>query len=138
MSQECTTPDPVELVREQIEAFTRRDRDGAMSNVAEDAVLDGRAAGDHYEGRAAIRDFCRAWRATWEELDYAVEEVSHLGGGVVLAVVVQIGRPAGADSSVRQREGWVYLCVEGSIARLAVYEVDESRAAAEQLAKERG
>jgi ketosteroid isomerase-like protein len=136
MPKESTTPDPVELVRKQLEAADRGDLDGVMSSVADDAVLDGRA--DLVEGRAAIRDFVEEWFSAYEELDYELEEVSDLGGGVVFAIVMQDGRPVGSDGRVRQREGWVYLWVGGSIARLTTSEVDEARAAAERLARERG
>ena len=135
MSKEFTAPDPVELVRKQLEALDRGDLDGVMRNVAEDVVLDGRA--DLIEGRAAIRSFLDEWFRAYEELDFELEEVSHLGGGVVFAVVIQDGRPVDSGGHVRQREGWVYLCVEGSIARLTTSNVDESRAAAERLAQER-
>ena len=136
MSKEFTAPDPVELVRKQLEALDRGDLDGVMSSVAEDAVLDGRA--DLIEGRAAIRGFLEEWFGAYEELDFELEEVSHLGGGVVFAVVIQDGRLVGSDGHVRQREGWVYLYVGGSIARLRTSDVDQARAAAERLAQERG
>ena len=136
MSQESTTPDLVELVREQLEALDRRDLHGVMSSVAEDTVFHGRF-GDLFEGRAAIRSFMEDWFRAWEELDFELEEVTHLGGGVVFAVVIQDGRLVGSDGHVRQREGWVYLCVEGSIARLTTSDVEPARAAAERLARER-
>ena len=136
MTEESTTPDVVELVRKQVEALDRGDVDGVMSSVAEDAVLDGRM--EVVEGQAAIRGFLEDWFKTFEELGFDLEEVSHLGGGVVLAVVIQDGRLVGGDGHVRQREGWVYRCVGGSIARLTTFEVDQARAAAERLAQERG
>jgi ketosteroid isomerase-like protein len=136
MSEESMTLDLVELVRKQLEALDRRDLDGVMSSVAEDTVLDGRAAGV-FEGRAAIRGLLEDWFRAWEELDFELEEVSDLGGGVVFAVVIQDGRPVGGDGRLRQREGWVYLWAGGSIARLTISEVDQARAAAKQLAKER-
>ena len=136
MTEESTTPDLVELVRKQVEALNRGDVDGVMSSVAEDAVLDGRM--EVVEGQAAIRGFLEDWFKTFEELGFDLEEVSHLGGGVVLAVVIQDGRLVGGDGHVRQREGWVYRCVGGSIARLTTLEVDQGRAAAEKLAQERG
>ena len=135
MSQGSTTPDPVELVREQFEALNRRDLDGVMSNVAADGVLDGRA--DLIEGRAAIRGFLDDWFGAYEELQYELDEVTHLGGGVVLAVVIQDGRLVGSAGRIRQREGWVYLWEGGSIARLTTSEVDQARAAAERLAEQR-
>jgi ketosteroid isomerase-like protein len=136
MPEESTTPDLVELVRKQLEAADRGDVDAVMSSVADDAVLDGRA--DLVEGRAAIRDFVEEWFSAYEELDYELEEVGHLGGGVVFAIVIQDGRLVGSDGRVRQREGWVYLWVGGSIVRLTTSEVDQARAAAERLAEERG
>ena len=93
---------------------------------------------DLIEGRAAIRRFLEDWFRVYEELDFEVEEVSDLGGGVVFAVVIQDGRPVGGDGRLRQREGWVYLWVGGSIARLTTSEVDQARAAAERLAEQRG
>jgi len=137
-AEEPTTPDPVELVREQIEALDRGDRDGVMSSVAENVVLEGRALGDLFEGRAAIRGFLEEWFRAYEELDFELEEVSHLGGGVVFAVVIQDGRPVGGDGRLRQREGWVYLWVGGVIARLETSDVDHARAAAERIAEQRG
>jgi ketosteroid isomerase-like protein len=136
MSEQSTTPDLVELVREQLQALDRRDLVGVMSRVAEDTVLDGRF-GDVFEGRAAIRRFLEDWFRTFEELDFELEEVIDLGGGIVFAVVIQDGRPVGGDGRLGQREGWVYLWVAGSIARLTISEVDQARAAAERLAEQR-
>jgi ketosteroid isomerase-like protein len=136
MSEESTTPDLVELVRKQLEALDRRDLDTVMSSVAEDTVFHGRF-GDLFEGRAAIRGFLEDWFRAWEELDFELEEVSDLGGGVVFAVVIQDGRLVSGDGRLRQREGWVYLWIGGSIARLETSEVDQARAAAERLAEQR-
>ena len=138
MSEESATPDLVELVRRQFEAGNRRDLDAVTSSFAPDAVVDGRVVGDHFEGRAAIRSFIEDWFGTYEELEFGLEEVRDLGYGIVFAVVVQNGRPAGSAGHVRQREGWVYVWVRGLIARLGTYDVDEARAAAERLAQERG
>jgi ketosteroid isomerase-like protein len=137
MSEESGTPDLVELVRRQCEAGNRRDLDATTSSFAPDAVLDGRVAGDHFEGRAAIRSFLEDWFGTFEELEFGLEEVRDLGKGVVFAVVTQNGRLVGSAGHVRQREGWVYVWSEGLIARLTTYELDEARVTAERLAEER-
>jgi ketosteroid isomerase-like protein len=138
MSEEPTTPDPVELVRKHFEAGNRRDIDAVVSSFAVDAVFDGRALGDHFEGRAAIRGFVEGWFGMYEELEFKLEEVHELGNGVVFAVVVQEARPSDIAGHVRQREGWVYVWVEGLITRFTVSDIDEARAAAERLAEERG
>ena len=137
MSEKSTTPDLVELVGRAFEAANRRDLDAAASSFAEDATFDGRALGDHFEGRAAIRKFLGDWFGAYEELEFGLEEVRDLGNGVAFAVVVQNGRPAGGAGHLRQREGWVLIWVRGLIARLAIYEVDEGRVAAERVAEER-
>ena len=138
MSEESTTPDLVVLVRRWFEAGNRRDLDAVTSSFAPDATLVGRVVGDHFEGRAAIRSFLEEWFGTYEELEFGLEEVRDLGKGVVFAVVIQNGRPAGSAGHLRQREGWVFVWVRGLIARLTTSEVDEARAAAERLTQERG
>ena len=137
MPEESTTSDLVELVRRQFEAGNRRDLDAVTSSFAPDAVMDGRALGDHFEGRTAIRSFIEDWFGAYEELEFGLEEVRDLGQGVVFAVVTQNGRPAGSAGHVRQREGWIYVWVGGLIAQFTISDIDEARAAAERLAQER-
>ena len=138
MPEKSTTPDLVERVRRQRDAANRRDIDAVMSSFAADAVFEGRALGDTFEGQAAIRDFIEGWFGTYEELEYELEEVHDLGNGVVFAVVLQEARPADTVGHVQQREGWVYVWVGGLIGRLTISEVDEARATAQRLAQERG
>jgi ketosteroid isomerase-like protein len=137
MPEEPTGPDLVELVRKQVEALDRGEADGVMSGRRRRYGLDGRV--ESLQGRAAIRGFLPDWFMAFDELDVELAQVSHLGGGVVFAVVIQDGRLVGSPGRVRQREGWVYLCVGGSIERLTTYpDTDEARAAAERLAEGRG
>ena len=137
MHEDSTTFDPVALVRKQAEDANRRDLDAVMDVFAEDAVLDGRGAGNFSEGRSAIRRFVEGWIDSYEGLRFEFEEVSQLGNGVVFAVCIQHARLAGSAGHVRQREGWVYIWARGSIARLTTYDVDEGRVAAELVAEER-
>src|SRR5256714_9118861 len=140
MPEESTTPDLLEHVGRAFEAANRRDLDAVASSFAEDATFDGRAfLGDHFEGRAAIRSLLEEWFGTYEELEFGLEEVRDLGKGVVFAVVIQNGRPVSSAGHVRQREGWVFVWVRGSIERFTTYgDINEARAAAERLAQERG
>jgi ketosteroid isomerase-like protein len=138
MSVESASPDLVELMSRALDAANRRDLDAAANSFAEDAAFDGRALGDHFEGRAAIRGFLENWFGAYEELEFGFDEARDLGNGVVFAVVVQNGRPAGGAGHLRQREGWIFVWVGGLIARLTIAEVDEGRAAAERLAQHRG
>jgi ketosteroid isomerase-like protein len=139
VSEQSQTPDLVELTRLAFEAANRRDIDGVMSCFAPDAVFAGRALGDLFEGRAAIRGFVEGWFGSFPEGRYEVEEFVVLDDGVVLAVVNQEGRPVGVDGQVHQREGWA-ICwsADGLIVRLTVRAgIDEARDAAERLAEER-
>jgi ketosteroid isomerase-like protein len=135
---ESTTPDPVELVRKQAQDANRRDLDAVMNVFAENAILDGRGAGNFSEGRAAIRRFVEGWFDAHEDLRFEFEEISQLGNGVVFAVSIQDARLVGSAGHIRQREEWVYVWAQGLIARLTTYDIDEGRAAAERLAEERG
>jgi uncharacterized protein (TIGR02246 family) len=137
MSEESTTPDVVELTRLAFAAVNRRDIDAVISLFDPDAVLDGRVAGDHLEGRAAIRSFLEEWFGSFAELRFDVEELAILDDGVVLVVVNQQGRPTGVDGQVHQREGWA-ICwsADGLLVRLATHtDIAEARAAAERLAE---
>ena len=137
MPEEAATPDLVELTRLAFEAANRRDLDAVISFYASDAVFEGRALGDIFEGQAAIRAFVEGWFGLYEELEFKLEEVHDLGNGVLLAVVLQEARPAGSAAHVRQREGWIYVWVGGLVARLSISDIDGARAAAEALAESR-
>ena len=139
MPEESTTPDPVELTRRSFEAVNRGDLDALLSFFAPDVAVDlSRRDLPSFHGLPAIRGFLEDWIGSYEGLRWEPEEVLDLGGGVVFAVVVQNARPAGSTGYVRQREGWVLTWVEGLIARAATHgDLDEARAAAEHLAKER-
>ena len=68
MPEESTTPDPAELTRRAFEAVNQHDIDAVVSFFAPHAVLDGRAVGGVYEGRAAIRGFLDDWFGSFAEL----------------------------------------------------------------------
>jgi ketosteroid isomerase-like protein len=137
MSEESTIPDLAELTRVVFEAVNRRDIDAVMSFFAPDAFL---AGFEVVEGRAAIRGFLDEWFGYFAELRFEVEELVVLDDGVVLAVVHQEGRPVGVDGQVHQREGWaIHWSADGLLVRLTTNnDIDEVRATAARLAKERG
>jgi ketosteroid isomerase-like protein len=141
MSEEPTTPDLVELVVAFFEAANRRDLEARMCFFAPEAVWDLSPMGiGTFEGRAAIRRFLEDWRSNYEELRYALEEVVDLGNGVVVAVTGQDALLAGGTGGASLREMWVYVFVwvERMVARVIPYgDIDQARAAAERLAKER-
>ena len=74
-----------------------------------------------------------------EGFDVQIEENLDLGEGIGHAVVNQKGRPAGSDFEARMRYAAVSAWGENLLVRVTMYtDIDEARAAAQRLAKERG
>ena len=139
MSEESTTPDPVELVRRFNEAASRLDFDAMVSFYAPDAVWEGRASGMTFEGRTAIRGFWEDVTVAYEEFEWRSEEILDLGNGVVFGVNRASGRPVGSTGRVELHVAFVAVWEEGLVVRVTAYsDPDEARAAAERLAEERG
>jgi ketosteroid isomerase-like protein len=138
MTEESTTPDLVELTGRLVDAWNRRDIEAVMSFFAPDVVWIGLLQG--FEGAAAIRRFVLEWWGTFDDLSMTLEDVQEVGGGVVLSVFRQHGRPGGSSVAVDERGALIAEWADGRVARLRVYvrDIVEARAAAERLAGERG
>ena len=135
MPEQSTTPDLVERVRGLVGALDRCDLDSIVSFHAPDAVVE--AAVGRFEGVAAIRGFVADWLANYDEFAATLEEVRDLGNGVTFAVIRQQGRLVGSGH-VQLLHAMVNVWVDGVIARtITGPDIDEDRAAAERLAKER-
>jgi len=147
MPDESTAPDLEETARRSIEASNRGDLDAWLAMWAPDAVwvldpggiglVEGRGS---VVGHEALRKFAEEMMAAFEDFEIAIEEAHDLGNGVTFAVYVQRGRPSGSGGFVETRVGAVAIWTDGLIERLTTYhkDVDQARAAAEQLAQERG
>lgn len=142
MSEESTTVDLVERMRRMAEAASEGDFDTADGSYALDAVWDSSRTGvGSFEGMATIRRLFEDWRGGFEEWEIGFDELRDIGNGVVFTLVRQSGRPVGSTGYVRQREAWVWVWVEGLIAKVTTYpegDIDEARAYAERLAEARG
>jgi ketosteroid isomerase-like protein len=110
-----------------------------MSVFAADAVYDASCDGlGVYEGPVAIRALIGGWWGAFEDLRLTPEEITDLGGGVLFAALRHDGRPTNSTAYVNTRQAYVFVFVEGMVARVTVYrDSDEARAAAERLAQER-
>jgi ketosteroid isomerase-like protein len=135
-------PNLDEIQRKFIEAANRGDIDAAFGTppYRPDAVWDDSAIeGGIYEGLAAIREHGEEWFGSFENVEVVREEFCDLGNGVVLAVLLQKGRPLGSIGYVQLRWAGISIWSDGLIERLTTYtDIDEARAAAERLAQERG
>jgi ketosteroid isomerase-like protein len=139
MSEESTTPDLVELTRQSVKAFNRRDFDAFMRDFAPDAVWDASFAG-RFEGVAAIRGLMTDWWGAYEEYQHEIVESRDLGNGVVFTVARTDVRLAGSTGRVRETWSWTSIWVEGKgcVSVVPRADIDEARAAAGRLAEERG
>jgi ketosteroid isomerase-like protein len=140
MPEESTTPDLVALTRTFYETMDRDlDFDALAGFFAPDAVWD--LSESHlgiYEGAAAIGDFLVGYWATWEDHHHKIEEILDFGHGVLSVAIWEGGCPRGSAGRVQARHLQVFEWAEGQILRITGYpDIDEARAAAERLAKER-
>ena len=137
-SEEPTTPDLAGLVRRFDDALNTRDFDALMSFYAADAVASFGMVGS-CAGQAAIRAFWEEWVGAFAEFENDVEDIRDLGGGLVFIVFTQRGRPPRSASWVQVRSATVLTLAHGVITRQAnSVDIDEARADAERLARERG
>ena len=140
MPEESTTPDLVELVRRFVESASSGDLDAMLRFYAPVVVWEAADLGTSFAGVPAIRGFLEDWLSGYETYEIEPEEILDLGNGVVFAVTRQNARPAGSTGGALVQEVWLYVFVwvEGMVARVAVYrDIAEGRAAAELLAEER-
>jgi len=140
MAKEAATSDLIELTRGVFASGSRKDFDAMLDIHAAAAVWDLSDAGlGSFEGVEAIRSFLKDWFGAFEDYQADVEEAVDLGDGVIFVVVNATGRPVGMDASVEQRRGWAVVWRNGKVMRAASYlDLDQARAAAERLGKERG
>lgn len=139
MSEESTTPDLEERGQRFGQALSRRDVDAAAAMFAPDAVWITSDFEGLFEGREKIRGLIDDFVKAFEDIEQETEEFRHLGSGETFHVVVQRGRPRGSTVFVERRVAAVAVWTEGLIERFRTYtDIDEARATAERLAKERG
>jgi ketosteroid isomerase-like protein len=139
MPEKAATPDLAELVRRSTEPVNSRDYEAMMRFWPPDGKWDLSPLGlGVYEGRAAVRRFFEDWIGAYDDFRIEFEEIRDLGTGVAFAVLVQTARPAGSVGSVQLRYASVAIWRDGLIESATQYsDVDEARAAAEQLAQAR-
>ena len=139
MAEESTTPDLVALTCAMDAAA---DVEATMSFFGPDPVWDGSPLGlEIYEGRGAIRKSLEDWIEIYEDLEEDDHEILDVGNGVVFTATRLSGhrRSAGGDIRVHGLYGFVHVWTHGKVSRVTVYpDIDQARAVAERLAKERG
>jgi ketosteroid isomerase-like protein len=140
MPEESTTPDLVDLTRQSMEATNRGDLDASATLFAPDAVFDVSSAGlGRFEGIDAVHAFLADWIGSYEKQEMRRWEGWDLGNGVVFVVTVFDAQPRGSEATVGERWAFSTVWAKDMISSVvASRDIDEARAAAEQLAQERG
>ena len=142
MSEESTTPDLVERVRDLLDAASHKDGTIFDANVfalffAPDALF--LTGVGRFEGRDAIRRYVEDFHSSYDEQSFAPDEVHDLGNGVAWFSAVATGRLRGTRADVHLRFAVVVTHASGVVSQWTDYAtIDEARAAAERLAEERG
>ena len=139
MAEEPTTSDLTELARGFCECLERRDYDAALSFFDLNPVWDMSEMGmGIFEGRVPVRGLLEDWNGSYDEWHIDLENLVDVGNGVVYAAVMERARPTGSIGRVQLRYAAVVVFAENLIARARTYpHIDEARAAAERLARER-
>jgi ketosteroid isomerase-like protein len=141
MPEESATTALVELAQRTVDATNAGDLDALLSLYSPDAAWDSGDpdwAGERFEGREAIGAFIREWWGAIEGMQMEATEICSLGSGVILAHLVQRGRPHGSAVSIEFRFATVSIWVSGLIREIWAFgQIDKARRAAVSLAKER-
>jgi len=137
---EPLTPGLPELMRRFTDTLERRDFDSALAFFGPDPEWDMSAMGmGTFNGPVAIRGLLEDWTASYDEWEIEFDQPLDFGGGVMLASFLERGRPTGSTGSVQLRYAAVGQWAGDLVLRVATYSnIDEARAAAEQLAQEGG
>ena len=109
-----------------------------MAFFASTAVWEVEPLGIRLASTPAIQGFLADWFDAYEEYETEEEAAHDLGNGVVFVVTQLNGRPLGSPSRAQERWAFTVTWAAGLIVRVSGNtDIDEARAAADQLAKER-
>ncbi len=132
------TAGPIALTVAVYEALNARDFDALVARFGPSSVWDVSRWGlGTHTGPEAVRKFLHDWFGSLDRYEVHVQDLHHLGNGVVYATVLQIGH-GGGHGDIRMRSAPVYEWDGDTIARLTLYpKLDEGRSAALLVAAER-
>jgi hypothetical protein len=130
----------VEIARRIFEAASSRDAEAFLSFFTEEAILDPVDVGlGSFEGVDPIRAFIEDWWGSYAEYEAEASEIVRLDEGVVLTLNTLKGRLPGGGEPLVLNNAFILLFEDGLVVRWIGYQdIDEARADAERLARERG
>ena len=129
----------VEQLRGSYAALNRRDIDGTVAVLAEDAKWvehsDLPEAGS-YRGRETIRSFLEHFLDSWDQFEQEIEEVQERDGCILLFIRLS-ARGKGSGIDVESRYAHLWLMEDGRGVRVDAYYDRESALAALRAARAR-
>jgi ketosteroid isomerase-like protein len=116
--------DNVELVRDLLEAFRRRDHERAFDFYDPHIEWDARWHPSPdvvgiYHGHEGVRTYWRRWLSAWSDLEFVIDDVQAGDGGQVVAVIRdqhQWGRHSGVETEVPPY-GLIFTIRDGKVVR---------------------
>jgi ketosteroid isomerase-like protein len=122
----------VEIVRDLLEAFARRDHERVFDIYDTDIVWEDRAnpvdeVRGVYHGHEGVRAYWREWLSAWRDIEFEVEDVRAAGDEVVALIrnQRQWGRHSGIETEVPPY-GLVFTVLGGKVVRWRSYPDQES------------
>ena len=121
----------VEIVRDLLEAFRRRDHERAFDFYDPDIVwedLSGLDTGGIFHGPEGVRTYWRAWLSAWRDLQFEIQDLRDAGDDVVALIHKQRqwGRHSGIETEMPPY-GIVFTIHGGKVVRWRLF-LDQSSA----------
>jgi ketosteroid isomerase-like protein len=115
----------VEIVRDLLEAFRRRDHERAFDFYDPDIVwedLSGLDTGGVFHGHEGVRTYWRQWLSAWRDLQFEIQDLRD-GGDEIVALIHkqrQWGRHSGIETEMPPY-GIVFTIRNGKVVRWRLY-----------------
>ena len=115
----------VEIVRDLLEAFRRRDHERAFDFYDPDIVwedLSGQDTGGVFHGHEGVRTYWREWLSAWRDLQFEIQGLRDTGDDVVALINEQRqwGRHSGIETEMPPY-GIVFTIRDGKVVRWRLY-----------------
>ena len=115
----------VEIVRDLLEAFRRRDHERAFDYYDPDIVwedLSGQDTGGVFHGHEGVRTYWRQWLSAWRDLQFEIQDLRDAGDDVVALIHKQRqwGRHSGIETEMPPY-GIVFTIRGGKVVRWRFY-----------------
>jgi ketosteroid isomerase-like protein len=118
----------VEVVRQMLDDYARRELDRALSAFSEDVEWESRI-GERFSGREGVAEAVRRWTGAFADYEFEVQELVDAGDSVVM-VLRQVGRGKGSGAPVEMTMAWLYTLRDGKIIRVGMFADREEALAA--------